>query len=287
MTVQLVIDNITIPIKHIPFSDGSSTIKLEIPENFKPSAYYAISVDQTTKADDYLWEIAIVNDAVDRTWGWDTFKRSILMLPYLPHARADRVFEQGNPLPLDIFFHAISNMFDDVHLVDPHSDFYKTYEDSFDFSVKYQHQCFIDVVGNKIKSGDIPISPDKAALNKIYKLQQALDMRIIATRVLEAGKKRDTETGRVIETTLPEGVDLTDQVCWIVDDIADGGGTFLPLAAKLKEVGAKQVNLYVTHGIFAKGLSSFQGLVDNIYTYQTIGTHINQIHIDNFNKGII
>jgi len=288
MTIQLIIDNITIPVKHIRFSDGSSSVKLEVPDGFKPSRYYSISVDPTTPADAYLWEILLVKNAIDATFE-GRFDKRILRLAYLPHARADRVFEEGNPLPLMVFLDEFLELFTDIHLTDPHSDFYLDYELDFNFDVKLQHQCFIEVVGNDIKSGDVLISPDKGASLKIGKLQLSLDHRMIGTWVVEAGKKRDIGTGKVLalETTLPEGTDLTGKVCWIVDDIADGGGTFIPLALKLKEAGAKQVNLYVTHGIFAKGLLPFQGVIDKIYTYQTIGTYLNRIDIDNFNKGII
>lgn len=283
--IQLIIDNLTIPVKVINFSDGASSVKLEVPEDFNPSRYYAISVDPTTKVDDYLWQIHLVVDAINQTLK-HTFNKKILRLAYLPYARADRVFEQGNPFPLQMFFDNLL-CFTDIHLTDPHSDFYKSYYDIVNFEVKLQHQCFIETVGNEIKSGDVLIAPDKGSLNKIYKLQQALDYRMIATFVVEAGKKRDIETGRVVETTLPDGVDLKDKTVWIADDLLDAGGTFIPLALKLKEVGAKSVNLYITHFIGAKGLDLFKGVIDNIYTYQTVGTYVNRIDIDNFNKGVI
>lgn len=293
--IQLIVDNVVVPIKVIKFSDGGTNIKLEVPQQLKdnpPSAYYSIVVEPTTPVDNYLWEILQAVDAIEQTFG-KGFKRELLYLPYLPHARADRVFEYGNGFPLQLFLEAVSWMFDTIFLTDPHSDFYKKYDgDTWegrraDIEVKSQHQCFIEVVSNQIKSGDVLIAPDKGSLSKIYKLQQALDYRMIATTVVEAGKKRDIETGRVLETTLPEGTDLKGKTAWVVDDLCDGGGTFIPLALKLKEAGAKQVNLYVTHGIFAKGLDSFKGVVDNIYAYQTIGIYVNQTDINNFNKGVI
>lgn len=288
MTVQLIVDNVEVPVHFIKFSDGGSNVKLEVPQQLKdypPSAYYSISVDPTTPADNYLWEIVLVRSAIAYTFN-TVFKKTILHLPYLPHGRADRVFEYGNALPLESFLdHTLS--FNEVMLTDPHSNFYydKSYNDCIEFTVKSQHQCFVETVGNDIKSGDVLIAPDKGALNKIYKLQQALDYRMIATTVVEAGKKRDIETGRIIETTLPEGVDLKGKVVWIVDDLSDGAGTFIPLGNKLKEAGAKQVNLYITHGIFAKGLALLKGSVDNIYCYQTIGKYVNLQNIRDFNKG--
>ncbi len=297
MTVQLIIDNVQVPVKHIRFSDGSSNVKLEIPEQlvkYPPSAYYAITVETTTPADNYLWEILLVMSAIEHTWPTVKFNKEILRLPYLPHARADRVFEEGNSFPLEMFLSAIYWMFDEISLLDPHSDYIYAEEsienDHTDewkskYSVKHQHQCFIDTVKD-IQSGDILVSPDKGALKKIYKLQLALDHRMIATTVIEAGKIRDVTTGRIIETTLPEGVDLKGKVVYIVDDLLDGGGTFTPLANKLKNVGAKEVHLYVTHGIFAKGLQMFRGVIDQIHCYQTVGTYVNAKDILDFNNGL-
>ena len=50
-------------------------------------------------------------------------------------------------------------------------------------------------------------------------------------------------------------------------DICDGGGTFLGIASLLKQaVPSSPLGLYVTHGIFSKGLEVFNGLIDGVYT---------------------
>lgn len=54
--------------------------------------------------------------------------------------------------------------------------------------------------------------------------------------------------------------------CLILDDLVDGGLTFIKLDEKLKEYGAKQVDLFVHHGIFSKGKDVFKGSIDNIYS---------------------
>ena len=294
MSVQLIVDNVVVPYKKVNFSDGGTNIKLEVPEQlikYPPSAYYSIVVEADTLVDSYLWEILQAVDAIEQTFG-KKFKRELLYLPYLPHARADRVFEYGNGFPLQLFLEAVSWMFDTIFLTDPHSDFYKKYDGDLVegkracFEVKSQHQCFIEVAGRDIKSGDVLLAPDNGSLKKIYKLQQQLDMRLVSTFVVEAGKKRDIETGRVIETTLPEGVDLKGKVVWITDDLSDGNGTFIPLALKLKQAGAKQVNMYVTHLIAAKGLNNIFGFVDKLYCYQVVGNYINMQNVVNFNVGI-
>jgi phosphoribosylpyrophosphate synthetase len=287
MTIHLIVDNITVPVKHIRFSDGTSNVKLEIPGSlvkYPPTAYYSISVDPTTKGDDYLWEIYLVLDALHRTFKDDGKLRRLLYIPYLAHARADRVFEVGNAFPLNLFMKHLILQFDEIFLTDPHSSWCEEHLPPEMLNIKYQHQCFIETVKD-IKSGDILISPDKGATQKIYKLQQALDYRMVATKVIEASKERDIETGRVIGTSLPD-IDLSGKVCWIVDDISDGNGTFVPLAQKLREAGAKEVNLYVTHLIAAKGLGNLFGIINKLYNYQVVGNYINMEDVRNFNAGI-
>ncbi len=289
MTIQLIVDNVVVPIKVIKFSDGGSNIKLEVPQqliDYPPSAYYSISVDPTTPVDNYLWDIYLTLDALHRTFKDDGKFKRILHLPYLPHGRADRVFEVGNPFPLNLFIKHILLQFDEIFLTDPHSSWCEDHIPREMLVVKSQYQCFIEVAGKDIQSGDVLIAPDKGSLSKIYKLQQALDYRMIATTVVEAGKKRDVETGRVIETTLPEGVDLSGKVVFIIDDIGDGLGTFIPLADKLVEKGVKTIHLYLTHLIASKGLEVLRGKVDKLHIYQTVGTYINRIDVDNFNRGI-
>jgi len=278
MSIQLTVDNVNIPLKQIRFSDGSSNIKLDIPEDFKPSSYFSISVNNTTPADNYLWEILLVLDAAEAHFG--AINKRILNLSYLPHARADRRFQIGNSHPLDVFICSVMIFFDEIHLTDPHSEFYQSIE-YLNFIVKFQHDCFIEVVRD-IKSDCVLVSPDKGALNKIYKLQDALAIRGVRTSVIEAEKKRDLETGRIIETTLPD-VDLCGKIIYIIDDLLDGGGTFIPLSDKLRSAGAKEINLYVTHGVFAKGLNILKGKIDKLHVYQTIGTYVTAGDILNFN----
>jgi ribose-phosphate pyrophosphokinase len=286
MTVKLIVDNIEVPVKKISFSDGSSNFKLEIPQTLKdrpPSSYFSISVCPTTPADMYAWEIALLFSAVDNTWGVDEFNRALLDLPYLPHARADRVFEEGNPHPLNVFLLGLWWP-DQVFLTDPHSGHYKKVLKS-DTVVKTQDQCFVQVIRD-IQKGSLLVAPDKGAVDKVITLHQHLYIRGIETAVIQASKHRDVSTGKIMGTTLPDGYDYTGKHCYIVDDIADGGGTFIPLAHSLREAGAYKVTLYVTHGIFAKGLDIFKGVVDNIHCYQVVGNHITMNDIHKFNAGV-
>ena len=80
-------------------------------------------------------------------------------------------------------------------------------------------------------------------------------------------KERDQKTGYIKRLYLNELVDIQNKTILIIDDICDGGMTFKLTAERLKELGAKEVHLYVTHGIFSKGLETLrESGIDRIFT---------------------
>lgn len=59
-------------------------------------------------------------------------------------------------------------------------------------------------------------------------------------------KERDQDTGRIVKHSGPDAHGLRVLVC---DDLCDGGATFVSMASSFDNP-----DLYVTHGIFSKGL---------------------------------
>ena len=102
----------------------------------------------------------------------------------------------------------------------------------------------IKTIGNEVKL----ISPDGGALKKIYKVSEFLG----GVDVVECSKSRDVKTGKLSGFKVYED-DLQGMDCLIVDDICDGGGTFVGLAQELKNKNAGKLYLAVSHGIFNKG----------------------------------
>lgn len=292
MTVRLLINGENVPLKQLTFSDGASTIQLlEQPllSLNKASNYYSITVEPSTPVDRYLTELILLKSAIDNTYTSALWNKGIVNLLYLPYGRADRVFENGDAAPLDSFFETLSEVFsnNEIILHDPHSAAYVRAIRQYGLDIREitQAALFKDNPASELfKEGDVLIAPDKGSLDKIFKIQQTLSYHEdIKPTIIEAGKTRDLGTGRVTGTTLPDNIDLTGTTCWIIDDIADGGGTFIPLAEKLREAGAAKVILYVTHGIFAKGLEPFKGIIDEIYVNQIIVNYISKADLDAFN----
>ena len=57
----------------------------------------------------------------------------------------------------------------------------------------------------------------------------------------------------------------------IVDDICDGGTTFIKLAQRIDEkiYGRYRLDLYVTHGIFSRGLDVLRPYFNHVYCLHT------------------
>lgn len=92
-------------------------------------------------------------------------------------------------------------------------------------------------------------------------------------------KHRDWRTGKIerLELTTPEKV--VGQNVLIVDDICSRGGTFTFTAKALKEAGAGEIYLYVTHceNTIFNGEILKDGLISHVFTTDSIyrGDHTN------------
>lgn len=293
MTIQINADGINIPVRHIEFSDGCSNLVIEWPEGFKPTVCVNVSVDPKTPGDKVLFEVKMARDYLKHRlqdcafWEINRSIRFGLALPYLPHARADRRFEETNATPLHSFLNALP-AFDVLYLTDPHSDVARQHlesEGGITVLVKTQAECFKSM-GIDVDEVTVLVAPDEGAQNKAIAVTHSLgvtDLRPFKVPIIQASKVRDPHNGRILSTHV-DCSDLHGIRCIIVDDIADGGGTFIPLAQKLLEKGADSVELYVTHGIFAKGLEPFRGVIDKIHVYQIVSNYITRADLDAFNS---
>jgi len=181
-----------------------------------------------------------------------------VFIPYFPAARQDRVMIAGEPLSVKIYADILNSLkLNKITVFDAHSEVTSALLDNCE--VVPNHDFIAQVlkkIGNDVKL----ISPDGGALKKIYKVSEYLG----GIDVVECSKSRDVKTGRlsgfkVYDDNL-QGVD-----CLIVDDICDGGGTFIGLAEELKKKNAGKLYLAVSHGIFNKGFESMNAF-EKIFT---------------------
>lgn len=268
-------NNKEVPVNMVEFSDGAITFKLdELPSNPR---YISINVCTTTPVHRVREEITLVHDCILNTYMTD--KPNIeLNIPYLPYGRADRIFEKGNPNALNCFLDFLENELawvDVINVCDVHNE---SSIQHYNIKNKSQLECFKQSLSHDFNTEyDIVLAADKGAVDKAQTIAAHLEVD-----VLNCGKERDISTGKIIKSTLPD-VDFKGKKVLIPDDLMDGGYTFIKLAEQLREVGASQVDLYVTHLIASKGLDIFKGLIDNVYCYQTVGKYVNKLDVTHFN----
>lgn len=108
-------------------------------------------------------------------------------------------------------------------------------------------------------SQTIIVAPDAGAYKKAYKFAKAVG----AKDVLSFNKVRDMATGDIVEITPTSDFDPS-LPHFVLDDICDGGRTFIELGQVLADVD--QLELGVTHGIFSKGVEVLESYYNHVYT---------------------
>lgn len=186
-------------------------------------------------------------------------------LPYFPGARQDRVMVPGEPLTVKVYADLINQLnLDHVYVFDPHSEVTPALLSNC--KPLYNH-AFIKEVCSRLPTPFTLIAPDGGSLKKIYGLAAALGQG----EVVECSKVRDVKTGSLSGFRV-YAESLTGKDCLIVDDICDGGGTFIGLAQELKKIGANNLYLAISHGIFSKGLTELESHFSQIFTTDSFST---------------
>ena len=112
------------------------------------------------------------------------------------------------------------------------------------------------------------VIPDAGAAKKAYEW-------LGGAEVIQAQKTRNTATGELSGFSIPV-TDLGGRDCLIVDDICDGGGTFLGLAKELQAANAGALTLAVTHGLFTKGFDALLSSFAKVYCFESRERHASE-----------
>lgn len=180
--------------------------------------------------------------------------KTCLRIPYLPYGRQDKPVANNATFALRSFAELLNSLkFDEVIVTDPHSPV--AGELINNFQVAWTDKIVYHI--NELTKTDILAYPDKGALEK-YR-------RIIRLPFIYGEKVRDQLTGKILSYNVVG--ECAGKNVLIVDDICDGGMTFKLLAKDLLAAGAKEVNLFVSHGIFSQGLRTLkESKINRIFT---------------------
>lgn len=194
-----------------------------------------------------------------------------LFLPYFPGARQDRLMVDGEPFTSAIYVKLLDNLgFKTITSYDLHSDVVGGMFGVLNtkFIQISNHKFVLEVLRDLYPQHNaklpILISPDAGSNKKIDKLAKYLST-YNKVDIVKCDKTRDVKTGEITNFEVYAD-DLNNRDCLIVDDICDGGGTFLGLVKKLHDKRAGNVYLVVSHGIFSKGLKTLAANFNGIYT---------------------
>ncbi len=219
------------------FSDGE--IYIEIHENIRGNSIFIIQ-SISSPANDNLMELLLCIDALKRS----SAKNITAVIPYFGYARQDRKVVPRTSISAKMVSNLITKAgADRVVTLDLHSGQIQGF---FDIPVDnlFATPIFARHIKKKIKSNNlICVAPDVGGTARARALGKMLNvgLAIVDKRRPAPGK---SQVMNVIG-------DVNNKTCIIVDDIIDSGGTIVNAAKILKEKGAKDVHVYVSHGVLS------------------------------------
>lgn len=222
------------PINVTLFPDNTSQV-WQLPENTLKTTNYASVTWDFSHEGEFL-HLAQLKTLLDRY----SFKTDLL-ISYLPYGRQDKEVSNSSTFALRTFANLLNSInFNNITIIDPHSNI------AIDLINNSQATYPIETIKKVIELTEAQVIcyPDKGAKEKYSKL---LDFPSIYAEKVRNQLTGEIESIRIIGNPI-------DQNVLIVDDLCDGGGTFIGLMDRMLRDLSKETNLYVSHGIFSKGL---------------------------------
>ncbi len=270
---------------NLAYPEKSSVMNIKFTVSKFPDGQQSITINQVFNESDTIdiysrlnnfkdLELIICANKALRNLG---VRKINLYAPYFLGARSDRKFTEGGVNYLKEVICPIINSqkFKSVTVMDPHSDVLEACIKNFKKidNIKLVKQALTKIDNtNTAREKLILVSPDAGALKKIYHVAEHFQIN----NIVIANKHRDIKTGKIVSTEVPG---LTQEPYRknfvIVDDICDGGRTFLEIAKTIRKERNKstfndKIYLVVTHGIFSAGLDELKKHFDGIFCTNSV-----------------
>jgi ribose-phosphate pyrophosphokinase len=219
-----------------------------------------------------LMHVAELSDLLDAYTG-NPRPIKILNVPFLPYGRQDKPITNTSTFAERTFSKMINAMkFDRVLSFDVHG--VTTIDNLQKLSANETIKTIFTDNGY-----DVYCYPDGGACERYLHEPSVNGLKI-----------RDQKTGKIIDYQLvteyedstghTHGVNVEGKKVLIVDDILDGGATFIELMKLLKNVKVGEVGLYTSHAIASKGYDHLKEAgISNFYTTNSLIKNIDGINI--------
>lgn len=260
------------------FPDGTQSIEFPSFNYIEYSSDMPVDINWCYDSDEELFTLSSTVNWIRRIVG--KYRKLTLHMPYVPNARMDRIKNVNENFSLKVFSEFINSLeFDTVFVYNVHSNVSEALINNI-VSLK----PIVDVawVIEEKYHPDVIFFPDEGACKRYSDLGPVKESGLPVTFGI---KKRDWKTGNILGLDVISDTELTDKKVLIIDDICSAGGTFKFSSMKLKEMGAKDVALYVSHceDNIQNGDLLKTDLISKIYTTDSI-IHIEDKKIEIINK---
>ena len=186
-----------------------------------------------------------------------------LILPYIPNARMDRVKEKTDVFTLKTFCKLINDCkFDKIYVWSAHSNVALALLNNVVSS-----EPGITWLDSQTHQYDTIFLPDEGAVKRFGDLIKSFELNVVT-----AMKERDWKTGQIKQLkVLEDETFIKDRNIIILDDICSKGGSFKFAAIELKKLGAKSIDLFVTHCENVVDIQSLKDAgINHLYTTSSI-----------------
>merc|ERR1712110_358735 len=255
------------PTQNSQFADGE--INLQVLNNVRGSDIFIIQ-PTCTDVNKNLMELLLMIHALKLS----SAKRITAVIPYFGYARQDRKTKARVPISASAVAQLIEKMGPnrvvtvDLHCGQIQGFFHDTPVDNL-----FAENEFVKYIEHKDfdKSKLVIVSPDAGGVANARRVADKVHAKSVVTIL----KRR--VSANVIEEMQVVG-DIEDQICIIVDDMIDTGGTLCKAAGLLKEKGAQKVYACATHGLFnGPALERInESVLEEVCVTDSIPQHANQ-----------
>ena len=251
------------------FSDGE--IYIEINENIRGNSIFIIQ-SISSPANDNLMELLLCIDALKRS----SAKNITAVIPYFGYARQDRKVVPRTSISAKLVSNLITKAgADRVVTVDLHAGQIQGF---FDIPVDnlFATPIFARHIKKKIKIKNmICVAPDVGGTERARALGKILNVGLAIV------DKRRPKPGQSQVMNIVG--DVKGKTCVIVDDIIDSGGTIVNAAKALKDRGAKEVYVYITHGVLSgEAVKKIKNsVIKNLVITDTIDNNVRTKNVKN------
>ena len=251
------------------FADGE--VYVEINENIRGNSIFVVQ-STSNPANDNLMELLICIDALRRS----SAKNITAVIPYFGYARQDRKVVPRTAISAKLVSNLITNAgANRILSVDLHAGQIQGF-----FDIPVDNLFATPILARHIKNKSklktvICVAPDVGGVERTRALSRRINSSIAII------DKRRPAPGKSEVMNLVGNV--KNKNCIIVDDIIDTGGTIVNAAKALKEKGAKDVYVYITHAVLS-GLAADKIEASKIKKLITTDTIDNSKKIAKSNK---